>query len=282
MGLTLILNRSWFSSGAGEQLAIVTAPSDSTTIIESIGTLFAAANAEDRVSAWGVYADWDQAFSPALSRTRIQIEKQEPPTEGSDVIPFSPGLTAAAQVVLGDNKAYSALLYTPHYNKQDQQWYVNLSLSAPPVYGVVIRLLLARYQKFAATGANLSEPSMCDFALLRPDRAVTLTPSGVLFWKKLRIRIHGIGPASGSAAGTRIEVRHFNWRIGQPIHFDWEQGSVIPVDQHFDGADVLWQGTVHHPWFGGRIVVQEWEVLPDADDTTKQRELLVYSDTLNL
>ena len=281
MGLTLVLNRSWFSSGGGEQLAIITAPSEGSAIIDTIGTLFAA-NAEDKVSAWGVYADWDQAFSQTVSGTRIQIEKQGPPAEGSDVIPFSPGLTAAEQVVLGDNKSYSALLYTPHYNKQDQQWYVNLSLSAPPVYGVVIRLLLARYQKFAATGANLSEPSMCDFALLRPGRAVTLTPTGVLFWKKIRIQIHGIGPTTGPVPGTRIEVRHFRWKIDQPLHFDWEQGSIIAMDEHFDGADVLWQGTVYHPLFGGRIVVQEWEIWPDAEDTTKQRELLVYSDILNL
>jgi hypothetical protein len=146
---------------------------------------------------------------------------------------------------------------------------------------VVIRLLLARYQKFAAAAANLSEPSMCDFALLRPDRALTLTQSGHLFWRKIRMQIHGIGPKKGSVPGSRIEVRHFKWKIDQPIHFDWEQGSVIPMDEHFDGADVLWQGTVHHPWPGGRIVVQEWEIWPDAEDTTKQRELIVYSDILN-
>ena len=95
------------------------------------------------------------------------------------------------------------------------------------------------------------------------------------------MQIHGIGPKKGSVPGSRIEVRHFKWKIDQPIHFDWEQGSVIPMDEHFDGADVLWQCTVHHPWPGGRIVVQEWEIWPDAEDTTKQRELIVYSDILN-
>jgi hypothetical protein len=280
MGLTVVMNRSWFTCGAGEQFAVVTAPSaDSATLIDTIGTSFTP-NLETRVSAWGVYADWASSIPPGTAEKRIKIQKEAPPNKGSETLPFSPGLADSAQINIGGT-SYWALLYTPRYNLQDQQWYVNLSFSAPVVYGTLVRLITARYQQYAQDGKQVSDVGTCDFAFLRPDRAVVITRTGHFFWKKLRIQIIGMSTQSGDSGipKTVIEVRHFERHFFGPKDFNWTAGQVVTPDEHLP-AGVLWQATIHHPFFGGKLVAQEWEIWPDAADTAKAQPIPVYSDII--
>ena len=40
--------------------------------------------------------------------------------------------------------------------------------------------------------------------------------------------------------------------------------------------------TFDYPWQGGRLVAQEWEIWPTAEDTNKGASLPVYSDVIPL
>jgi hypothetical protein len=282
MGLTVVLNRPWFTSGAGEQFAVITAPClDPKTPIDSLSAVFPTANSENNVSAWGVMADWVKYVPNGVEGKSITILTDfDRVKDGDDAAP-SPDLPYSAVVTIG-GASYWALLFTPRFNELDQQWFVNLSLSSPPAYGAVVRLLTARYQQHAIDTSHLSDVSTCDFALLRPDRAVSIKSIGDGFQRKMQIQIVGVGPV-GAAANTLprtvIEVRHFETDQKKPHYFDWQAGDVIPVDANLPSTgNVLWQGTFGYPWQGGHLVAQEWEVWPTAEDLTKSDFLPVFSD----
>ena len=288
MGLSVVLNRPWFSSGTGEQLAVITAPCPDRagTLVDSIGAFFDP-NEENKVSAWGVYYDWLPVLPKGAAKTGIQILKDTARRNDKDDAAPPNDLDDSAIVTIG-GKDYWALLFTPRFNELDQQWFVNLALSSPPTYGAVVRLLTARYQKHAIQGANLSDVSMCDFALLRPDRAVNITAKWEGIKRKMKIQIIGLGPVlpdgvTGVVPQTYIEVRHFETEQNKPHSFDWQAGDVVPVDANLPTTgNVLWQATFDYPWQGGRLVAQEWELWPTAEDTSKTAALPVYSDVIPL
>jgi hypothetical protein len=286
MGLTIVLNRPWFTSGAGEQLAVITAPcpDPAAPFVDRISTTFPTANAEDLVSSWGVLGDWWAASAGAAAGKQIRIYADTSRVHDKDDAAPSPDL-ANQGIVTIDNNRYYALYYTPRYNDQDQQWYVNLKFDSPPAYGAVVRLLTARYQQHATNGNSLSKVSMCDFSLLRPGRSVSITRIGAGFDRKIRIQVRGIGPRVPEASdGTGfpravMEVRKFETRPGLPHGFDWRAGSVVQLDTGLPNTgDILWQATLPFPWTGGTLVAQEWEVWPTAEDPSKAGALPVYSD----
>jgi hypothetical protein len=286
MGLTVVLNRPWFTSGAGEQLAVIIAPcpDPAAPFVDRISTTFPTANAEDLVSSWGVLGDWWAASAGAAAGKQIRIYADTSRVGDKDNAAPPPDL-ANQGIVMIDNNRYYALFYTPRYNDQDQQWYVNLNFDSPPAYGAVVRLLTARYQQHATTGNSLSKVSMCDFSLLRPGRSVSITRIGSGFDRKIRIQVRGIGPRVPEAAdGTGLpravmEVRKFETRLDLPHGFDWRAGSVVPMDSNLPNTgDILWQATLPFPWTGGTLAAQEWEVWPTAEDPSKAAALPVYSD----
>lgn len=289
MGLTVMLNRPWFTSGTGEQLAVITAPCPDrrSALVDSIGASFDP-NEENKVSAWGVLNDWLPVLPMGAAKKGIQILKDTARRNDNDDAAPSTDIDDSSIVNIA-GKDYWALLFTPRFNELDQQWFVNLALSSPPTYGAVVRLLIARYQKHAIQGANLSDVSMCDFSLLRPDRAVNITSKWEGIKRKMRIQIVGLGPVlpdgvrGVAVPQTYIEVRHFETEQNKPHYFDWQVGEVVPVDPTFPTTgNVLWQATFDYPWQGGRLVAQEWELWPTAEDTSKTAALPVYSDVIPL
>lgn len=190
MGLTIVLNRSWFSSGIHEELAIITKQvgSENTPVADDISTSFAP-NAEDQVSAWGVLADFALSFPKRAGSQTISLL---PDRSILHLNPPTQDVPTVRNIKIGDSW-FSALCYTPRYNAQDQQWYVNLSLSAPPAYGAVVRLLLARYQDHALEGLKVSDTVVCDLVLVRPERSVLITKLRKGLFHHTRIQILG-GP----------------------------------------------------------------------------------------
>jgi hypothetical protein len=281
-GLTVVLNRPWFTSGIGEELAIITAPvkDQSSPVIDSIATSFSP-NTENEVSSWGVLADFAQSFPKGAGSQTISF-RPDPAAQKSD--PRTDDLPTMRNIQLG-GAWYSAACYKPRYNEQDQQWYVNLSLSAPPAYGAVVRLLAARYQHHAIAGCQVSDAVLCDFMLVRPERSVLLTTVRTgLFGRHTRIQVLGIGPAPKvPAPGNQItphatiEVRHFETQQNEPRGFEWKALDVVTPDPGFPAGNVLWQGTlpIH---MKGTLVVQETEIWPSAEDRTAPAQIPAYFD----
>lgn len=288
MGLTIVLNRPWFSSGMGEQLAIITSrrSAASDPVVETIATSMPA-NTENKVSAWGVLADWKQGITNGAASQSITIfEDTQRVKDKDDAVP-SRELSNSKNIQIGSDW-YSVLLFTPRYNHQDQQWFVNLRLSAPPAYGTVVRLLTLRYQENAVEGKHVSDISMCDFSLLRPERSATIITKSQGISRKTQIQIHGCKPESQDGfhiPKTSIEVRYFDLELTRPHDFEWAAGQVIPSDDPLPpNSDVLWQATVPNPLVGGggHLVVHENEVWPSAEDPRQTQELPGYFDILPL
>jgi hypothetical protein len=286
MGLTVILNRPWFSSGCGEQLAIITAPCTDPKgqVVDSIAASFSP-NAENNVSAWGVLADWLPFIPKGAGTQGIKIATDSTAPAKDNDQPIAPAPLDSYGVVTIGGTLYWALFYVPRFNDQDQQWFVNFSFSSPPAYGAVVRLLMARYQKYAAPNLQLSDVSMCDFALLRPDRAVSITTKWEGLKRTMQVQILGVSPRVpegqdvAALPRTLIEVRHFDTDQEKPPVFDWKAGDIVVMDQNLPTTgNILWQATFPYPWLGGQLVAQEWEVWPTAEDPTQTSSLPVYCD----
>jgi len=287
MGLTIVLNRPWFSSGIGEQLAIITSrrTAQSDPIIKSIATSMPA-NTENSVSAWGVLADWKGCVPDGAPSKSIDIFEDTQRVHDDDDAAPSPELPNYANIQIG-GQWYSALFFSPRFNHQDQQWFVNLRLAAPPAYGSVLRLLVARYQQNAIDGEHISDISMCDFSLLRPERSVTINTTGWGLSRKTQVRILGYGPQCSDGAQlpkTLIEVRYFETDQTRPQGFEWADGDVVESESLPSNSDVLWQATVPNPILGGggTLVAHEYEIWPSAENPKQSYCLPAYFDILPL
>jgi hypothetical protein len=284
-GLTLVLNRPWFTSGEGEQLAVLTSRVTDTVPTATIATSFKNAGEENSVSAWGVMQDWFPTAPPGPSQELITIT-EDTDRDGSDNnAPYSKNLPKQGIVQI-DEGLFNALFFTPRYNSLDGQWYVNLALSKPPVYGAVVRLVVARYQANAVAGKQISSPSVCDFTVLRPERSVVITKSG-WFGSKKRVQIFGVGtpvPKDDKLFPQSIfEVGYYDQHDGSPTGFNYRRVKEVPGQVSEAGnSQLLWEGTFEELIPGGKIVVQEREAWPSAEGFDATDTIPVYSDIIQL
>lgn len=272
-GITLVHNRSWFSSGNGEQLAVLTSKAKQGVADsgDTIAAVFDQADDEAQVSAWGALLDWVPASPNLADFANIQL------LPGDNVYPAdldakgSP-LDAKGIVNVGGTD-YHAMFYTPQYNAADAQWYFNLTFhSGPLAYGAVIRLLVARRQQNCASGDLALSPVLpCDFAPLWPDRMITITRQGWFFHKTATVEIKGVGPASRGACTAEdapsmsIEVRRAK-RGGEPKNgFTWAESQPWPSDANLP-AGTLWRATMPLPLGEDHVlIVRELNHFIDAE-----------------
>ncbi|HEY4951702.1 MAG TPA: hypothetical protein VIH88_15305 [Candidatus Acidoferrales bacterium] len=274
MGLSVILNRPWYASGNGEQLAVIVR--DGTSVKPVLNQLPAvySANQEDTQSAWGMHPDW----------------------AGYADIPSNPDKNS---ITVGDANSTIAVVqstgtkyivpFTPQYNDQDQQWFCNVNLSAPPAYGAVVRLIVARYQSMAVDKCKLSPTVACDFALLGPQRCMVITRTGHFWNRKVRIQIYGVGafynqPRNVQKLMTTFQVFRVSLSLTNSEGFNWENRGEIQADREFaPNATLLWQGTVSSNFLdGSAVLVREFENYPGAEDPMITRPKEVYVDVFQL
>jgi hypothetical protein len=291
MGLTLILNRQWRSSGNFEKLAVLNSlDANGNPVLKTMDKSMD----DSLVSSWGFMPDFEFAGvayftqsangstkcncaplpNPA-SDAAIDLSLDDAPADPDDPHPVK------QDTINYNNVSYPVCLYTPKYNEQDQQWYVNLGFGAPPAYGTVVRLIVARHQHFAVKGCEHSPFISCDFALLSAQRYITFKRPG--FWsRKVTLTVHGYGAydTSGKLI-SQIEVRYVRSAHG---NFDWQEGPVLkPDDPTKYKGDVLWQGTVDAEFIvGSTILVREKEIYGSAEQSDGTDYRVVYSDAFDV
>jgi hypothetical protein len=288
VGLSVILNRPWGVSGNGEKLAVVLSedPAAGSPSGKDLADYLKMPSAypitadypaeypiENRVSAWGTHRDWTPSArlgsaASAYKAGFISIQGGDPP------------------IAFKENSVNRVITtFTPAYNAQDKKWFCNISFSKPPVYGAIVRLLLARHQPHAKDGCHLSRTIPCDFAMLGPNRSIVLSRSG-FGGSKLKIQICGIGAytAEGKLL-TSFEVRSAAISNTNSIGFNWVEGDVIaPSSAANQAIGLLWEGSVDlnadEVIYGGAIVVREYETYRSVEDPTQTRQKLVYADAI--
>jgi hypothetical protein len=281
-GLSVILNRPWFASGNGEKLAVILSEDAAASQLagdqlkkylalpSKYQTTYPANPVEDRVSAWGTHPDWTSAAQLPGAVDRY----------GNGVLEVKGG---EGPFVINENSTVRVIsTFTPGYNGEDKQWFCNIGFSDPPVYGVLVRLLLARYQEHAKDGCHLSQIVASDFAYLGPNRSIVLTKSGTL-QTTLKIQIFGTGAyAVDGTLLTSFDIRCAEIKETNSVDFNWVEGHpVAPTAKPDQSSGILWQGSLDLGLLeSGAIVVREYETYRCIEDPSKTRQKLVYADAI--
>lgn len=309
VGLRLYLERPWYSSGAGEKLAVLLAGRPD------------APPAPGTVSDWGADPAWLQRGPSYRAVTMkhedfVQAGGLDRPSEKAG--PAGP----PAVVSTADGQQVVVLPYEPTYHEERQLWRVDIGIATGAALWPFVRLAVARYQPDALPGCALSKIATCDFMQLPPERAFTLARPD-----ERTARVVVSGPIGinrlGLQRGTLVAAPKLPWEIakaavnagrrliarlerrdaGESSDLAWRELSTVKLElegyemEHgiasFVGAVALPQAVPiaqpgQNPELGKswRVTVEEIEILPaDPDSGTTGLgtiERLVYADSIPL
>lgn len=266
-GLAVMLNRPWYASGAGEQLAVILPPGSkgksARLPAQSPNAPGSSYGIENQVTAWGSHAIWLPAES-----TDMYIDLMLP----GQCIPVSSG---------GQTQTIAA--FDPVFDEVEGRWFCNLSFSDPPVYGVLARLVLARYQSMSIAGMALSNPVVTDFALLGPSRLLQIKRS----LSSVQVTISGVGAYDPSGAlQTIFDVVVASEEDGDETQFAWREPAKPWGDSTSNRSSaILWRGTLDYDWAKtNMLIVREYETHGSFEKgaTENTRRRLVYSSSFPL
>jgi hypothetical protein len=263
-GLRVLLERPWFSSGVGEQLAVVLAP-PSGDVVPGI-----------RLSAWGSDPVWKAGDTPAQPLAAEHFPRAVGPKDGIVAVeaPKGPGVTVA-----------------PHEVRLDTArgvWVCDLDLAAGASYLPFARLTFARYQPDSIDGLHLSPVVVSEFAQVLPERHCRVSLDGAVAAVEVK------GPSAANVLGDagivmQAIVEH------QPNELEGDIGWVpagapVPLTAAGGAAGRTWSGRVElqpaPDGFRRRLTVTEHEWFP-CDDDVGERSIdgtwaasrLVYADS---
>ena len=271
-GLRLYMDRGWFSSGRGEQLALVLSAADSTNGSDDLP-----------VTEWGENPLHDGAPLPGPMR----LEHVWSGVDRIDRFTTEDGAIALAMHDVG-------------FSEEHGLPFVDIEFHAQRAFMPLVRLAVARYQRHAIDGCRLSAIAQADFVPLAPGRALTIRRSAIDTWH-LTLRGYSLGKTGVSdvfspVPATTVVQAHIEcmpvdapedpaaWRMAgeptqltadalEPWHFRWQGRAII------DDADFL---TRH---WRRRLVVQEFEPFEVAggnDVPLADRARLVFAQTVPL
>lgn len=281
------LNRPWYSSGGGEQLAVVTEPSpfDGAAQLDSVVTRF------------GNDPIWRSRVAGELKPSGRYFPLA---TDTAKRVP----LTAHGGTVVG----FAA--HDVRFDRDSDCWLADVELRSNGTendveYLPFVRLAFARYQKHALTGSGfdlrLSDVVMADPIQLLPTRTVqvTIKPSNP---NLARVTVNGpvywgrAGDSGGELTTSSVLTVEMQRRV-DAIDDDvlgWEMVSTPitaePVPSHPQvgpGMPVLWKGSITIPADGQfRVLVREFEehAADSGNLATPVRTVrrLVYADAITL
>jgi len=254
-GLRVFLERPWYSSGDGEQLAVLT--------LNQAGAVPADLNRY--VTNWAQDPVWR---STAFTRPPLV-------TDFSLAAHTKTGLKLAESDK--DQAVTDTVSVAPHdvfYDAQRRLWYCDITVAPPDPspYQPFIRLALARYQPNSVANVELSPVAQAQFTQLNPDRALSVS-----YVDATRVNL----VVTGLAAGNGDPQLTATVQVADPAlsgDVAWHDAGPA-VDLGSSGAG-QWRGQVVLPAARGsqpfRLVIQEYEPFPDGGSR------LVYADAVQI
>lgn len=262
-GLRLYLERPWYATGEGEQLAVVLGPqhlpSDhlrtaSTTEAEARETSMQVLTVGlEQYSRWAAdpavpqSAPANSLLPPhALVTTADLLGDPEQPTPGRPV-PGSavtlPDLAPGLHDMLAHQRGLAAggpggpvrrgesmltlIGYAPQYSPERRLWYVDVPLDTGTASWPFVSLVVARYQPESLAGLHLSPLVRCPLTQVPPWRTATVSrPDDRTALVEL------VGPAPlGVEDGVRHNVRaHLQRRTDPSTDLGWETVTIQSLD----------------------------------------------------
>ncbi|MET8506317.1 hypothetical protein ABZV60_16895 [Streptomyces sp. NPDC004787] len=265
-GLRVYLERPWWSSGAGETLAVLTW--DTSRPAPSSGVL------PPHVTAIGRDPVVTSSPSPDILPRSAFTRRLNTGTNTPAEIPEYPGqpvMIAAHEV---------------NFDEERDLWYADIeiegAMGGDSTFFPFVRLALARYQPNSITGQELSPVVRTDITQLTPSRTATVTGTGAT----RSVTVHGRA-YSGTANGVRPQM-HAILEQRTPGVSDsdlgWTPaGAPVALQVSVSGNQAHWTGTVALPAGSAekRIRVEEYLALPLGPGSAAPiGNKLVYFDTL--
>lgn len=248
LGLRVWLSRSWWSSGAGELLAVV---------CDRGGPL----TAESDLSREITVIAGDPAHGTALP---LPLRAQSFPN--ADVV--------RRDLPLGRGLTRDIAAFAPIWDAGRQAWYCDLLFDTGEAYFPFVRLGLARYQPFSLPGCELSALVPTAFVQTMPDRTLTCTHGAT----EATVSVTGPAPTStmdlagavqlgGNEVVAVVEVQPE--AFGDPL-LGWTAlgPETVLTAEGGAGTTATYSGTVPVPDAPGqrrRLVVREYEYHPTDD-----------------
>ena len=261
--LRVYMNRGWFSSGKGEQLALVLAHGPQST------------ERRTPVSEWG----------------------ENPLRDGAPL----PGRLALKHVWGGaqrienwqqDGETFSLVVCDVHFSEEHKLPFADIEFLSQQAYMPMVRLALARYQENAIDGCHLSPIEQADFVPLTPGRSLTVRKTARDTWHLL-VRGYSFEKHSQFSRQPTTVVKasvEVIPRDATPDSLAWQRvGDALTLDT---ASEEPW----HFQWSGTlklaetdylslrwrrRLVVEEFDPF-DGSGNIEDRSRLVSVHTLDL
>lgn len=153
-GLRIYLERGWFSSGAGEQLAVVVATDP-----------FVSEQLQAKVSEWGTNPLHDSAPLPEPLQMKHVWGGQRRIRNWS---------------LAGEN--VGLVVHDVHFSVEHRRPFIDIEFLSQRAFMPLVRLALARYQANSIARCELSPVVHADFVPLAPGRALTVSKQSSADW----------------------------------------------------------------------------------------------------
>lgn len=260
-GLRIFLDRPWYSSGVGEQLAVILANGAPPTNVDLLTRITRLGADPAVVSATPAQYPAPSAFPAAVLRR-------------NDI--------ASADVV-GEKVAVA--VHDVVWDAERRRWACDVILPPGTAYNPFVRLGLARFQAGAIKDVELSPMATVEWAQLAPDRSATVTLD-LIDLTKVTVTVAGRSGSGTAAApgqpnavsvvvqqGPLLGGGDLDWTVVGP-----PGGQVLSAAAQPDGT-VLWTGTLRLPTV--RILKAYRLVITEAE-RYEGGSRIVYSDVLPL
>jgi hypothetical protein len=262
-GLRVFLERPWYSSGTGEQLAVVLATAPVAAGDQQLRDLVTQVGADPIVRTEAVTAGF-----PAVGQFPLAKDSK-------------PGLTLPELA----GRVVAVAIHDVQWDADRQRWACDIVLPPGRVYEPFVHLALARYQPNSLLGVELSAVTRLEWAQLAPDRSATVVLDA-LDLTKVTVTVNGWSTTGTDAVRNQpnaVSVILQTTSSLTPGDLDWT--TVGPVDGQLlaaagrpDGT-TSWSGVVRLP--KTRLLTSYRLVITEQEQYTGGGRL-VYSDAIRI
>jgi len=283
--LRLYLARPWFTSGIGEELAIVLQPANGgrNDARDALVTQWAL----DPINRGGNLPGGSRQFpkrthfDSRLIARNVQLAEMD---AAVDLVRYRVGGADSAGRISG-------------FDDERDMYYVDVQLDSAEAYRPFVRLALARYQPISVDGLQLGPVALVDVVQLEPDRFASVTISGGGVKQTARVSLSGSTYASNEAGQgpgvARAILERYDGPTGPKINSAlsaaWTQLQTVTMRPAARGQNTAtWTGALtvpkSRPAGRYRVVVEQFEQIRTdgvAGNTGKQvGERFVHQDIL--
>ncbi len=266
-GLRVFLERPWYSSGTGEQLAVILANGPVNPDDKQLQELLTRLGGDPVVNAESLSSEF-----PAIGQFPLAKDNK-------------PSLSLPELASRSTTGTVAVAVHDVGWDADRKRWACDIVLPAGRVYQPFVHLALARYQPNSLAGVELSGVAPLEWAQLGPDRAATVVLSA-LDLTKVTVTVAGWSTSGTDFARNKpnqVNVILQTSASGNPGDLDWTtvgpaEGQVLTAATQPDGT-TAWSGVLRLPkprlLNPYRLVVTEQEQYGEGGK-------LVYSDVIRL